>query len=199
MALRQTLWIFAAIPVGCTGAYAQDSTSVPTVSGVFRGTCAGGARGDFDRPGEYRYTLGGRTLPSLNADCFPGSFTSNVSINEVWRSRRHTTVLMTEGISAVSQTVRLIHFRVGESPLAVDLFGHDITSKIRLSETEFRLVQQVINMARDTWDCEYDINFGTRIVSSRLMNSQNSDITAEVCEAEITEVALGPPSGVSNR
>jgi hypothetical protein len=174
-------------------AFAQDSSSVPTVAGTFRGTCVAAPGSGDDQSGEYRYTLGGRTLPALTAVCTPGSLASNVGFGEVWRSPSSTTLLMTQSMSAVMQTVRLIHFRAGANPLTLDLFGHDVTSSTRFSDTEFRLVHHVINLFQDTWDCEYDVNFATRIVSARLRNSRSSDITASVCEAEIEEIPLGPP------
>jgi hypothetical protein len=100
---------------------------------------------------------------------------------------------MTQGISAVLQVVRLIHFRPGANPLALDLYGHDVIASTRLSDTEFRLVHHVINLSQDTWDCEYDVNFESRIVSARLLNVRGAEITASVCEAEIEEIPLGSP------
>jgi hypothetical protein len=191
---RHAAWLVAVgLTANVPAAFAQDSSSVPTVAGIFRGTCVGTSGGGADQAGEYRYTLGGRTLPALTTECTPGYSASNVGFGEIWRSPSSTTLLMTQGMSAMLQTVRLIHFRAGANPLTLDLFGHDVTSSTRFSDTEFRLVHQVINLSQDSWDCEYDVNFETRIVSVRLLNSRSSDITASVCEAEIEEIPLGPP------
>ncbi len=181
--------VLAVLSAGASSAaQSQDTASVQTVSGVFRGTCV--ARSS-PHEGDYRYTLGDRRLPSLEGECSPGNSASNVNIGQVWRSPRSTTVLMTEGISAVAQSVRLIHFALGQEPLMIELYGHDVPSSQRDTEAVFRLRHHVVNMAGQQWDCDYEIDFAARSVSGSLASSSSREISAEQCEAEVVEVSVG--------
>lgn len=184
--------LFLGCVAGAGGIAHAESQTTNTVRGPLTVACKP-VGGKFD--GRYEYRLAGKRISGLTSECAPAMSTSYIYIDQVFRSKTATTVLILEGVSAASQMVRVLHIPLKGPGSSVEQLGGDGQALVQKSPTSFRLISPgggfaVSDSRKSTWTCVIDIDFAKARASGDLAVPYEPGLPSSVCDAEVKRVPL---------
>jgi hypothetical protein len=145
--------------------------------------------------GRYEYRLAGKVIRSLSSDCSPASGTSFISIEQVFLSKGSTTLLIVEGATATSQTIRVLFIPKVGALLTVDTLGGDGYALVRNTPTQFKLISPGGGFAlsgdrMSTWTCEIEIDFSRGTASGNLVVPFEPGLPQSICQTQVERVKV---------
>jgi hypothetical protein len=145
--------------------------------------------------GLYVYQLAGKRISPLSSECDPDMGTSFIYIEQIFRNKSSTTLLIIEGVTAISQNIRVLYIPKAGPISVVNSYGGDGYALVMKSPTAFRLISPGGGFAlsedrMSTWTCEIEIDFARGTANGDLAVPFEPGLPNSVCKADFKRMSI---------